>query len=92
MHPKLRKVVAASGLIIVGVAAAYSAHFVTNEVRYLYSRLEPSAEVVSDDQFASWAPAESALDVSADLSPEAIREVLSARAPFTVLSDSTAAQ
>lgn len=92
MHPKLRKVAATFGLIIIGVGAAYSTQFVTNEVRYLYSRFEPSVEAFSDDQFAAWAPADSALNVSANLSPEAIREVLYTRAPSTTISGSIASQ
>lgn len=92
MHPKLRKVAATFGLIIIGSGAAYSAQFVTNEVRYLYSRFEPSGEAFSNDQFAAWAPADSALNVSADLSPEAIREVLNTLAPSTITSGSIASQ
>lgn len=92
MHPKLRKVAATFGVIIIGSGAVYSAQFVSNEVRYLYSRFEPSAEAFSHDQFASWAPSDSALNVSADLSPEAIREVLNTRAPPTVISRSIASQ
>jgi len=92
MHPMLRKVAATFGVIIIGSGAAYSAQFVTNEVMYLYSRFEPSVEAFSDDQFAAWAPAESALGVSADLSPEAIREVLNTRAPSLIISGSIASQ
>lgn len=92
MHPKLRKVAATMGLIIVGTAAAHLVGFVTDEVRFLYSRFEPSVEAYSEDQFASWAPSRSALDVSADLSPEAIREVLNTRAPAAGVSASIASQ
>lgn len=92
MHSMLRKVAPTFGVIIIGSGAAYSAQFVTSEVRYLYSRFEPSGEAFSNDQFASWAPSDSALNVSADLSPEAIREALNTRAPSTVISRSIASR
>jgi hypothetical protein len=81
MCPGLRKTTVALGMGIIGLGTAYAVHFVTAEIAFLHSKLISPDQAHTAVNAGSWAQTDLALNVSAGLSPDAVRDALRTQIP-----------